>query len=54
MSPIISLQRRLREAGRIRLGEKVATKNGKTAPSTLSEFRFRREVNPRNRTTLRW
>ena len=40
MSPIISLQRRLREAGRIRLGEKVATKNGKTAPSKLSEFRF--------------
>jgi len=40
MTPIIDLQRRLREAGRIRLGEKVKTSNGKMAPSKLSEFRF--------------
>ena len=40
MSPIIDLQRRLREAGRIRIGEKVETRNGKMAPSKLSEFRF--------------
>ena len=40
MTPIIDLQRRLREAGRIRIGEKVETRNGKMAPSKLSEFRF--------------
>ena len=38
--PIIDTQRRLREAGRIRLGEKVATNNGKTRPGKLSAFRF--------------
>lgn len=44
MSPIIDLQRRLREVGRIRLGERVETKdrNGKptTRPSKLASFRF--------------
>ena len=40
MTPIIDLQRRLREAGRIRIGEKVETRSGKMAPSKLSEFRF--------------
>lgn len=38
--PIIELQRRLREAGRIRIGEQVPTSNGKTRPSKLETFRF--------------
>lgn len=38
--PIIELQRRLREAGRIRIGEQVPTRNGKTRPSKLEAFRF--------------
>lgn len=38
--PIISLQRRLREAGRIRLGEQVETRDGKKRPSKLAQFRF--------------
>ena len=37
---IITLQRRLHEAGRIRLGEQVATSSGKTRPGKLSTFRF--------------
>jgi|ERR1035437_1055314 hypothetical protein len=37
---IIALQRRLREAGRIRIGETVATSNGKTRPAKLDKFRF--------------
>ncbi len=37
---IIDLQRRLREVGRIRIGEKVATSNGRSRPSKLSTFRF--------------
>lgn len=40
MSPIIDLQRRLREAGRIRIGEKISTGNGRSRPGKLSEFRF--------------
>jgi hypothetical protein len=38
--PIVDLQRRLREVGRIRLGEKVPMSNGKTRPSKLTKFRF--------------
>ena len=38
--PIISLQRRLREAGRIRLGAQVPTKSGGTRPAKLGQFRF--------------
>lgn len=37
---ILDLQRRLREAGRIRIGEQVATGNGKTRPSKLTTFRL--------------
>lgn len=37
---IIALQQRLREAGRIRIGEKVVTKNGKLAPAKIDKFRF--------------
>jgi hypothetical protein len=37
---IIDLQRRLREIGRIRIGEKVPTQNGKTRPSKIDVFRF--------------
>ena len=40
MSPIIDIQRRLREVGRIRLGQTVATSNGKTRPAKLDHFRF--------------
>ena len=38
--PIIDLQRRLREAGRIRIGAQVPTSNGGTRPSKLDKFRF--------------
>lgn len=39
--PIINIQRRMAELGRIRLGVKVATgKSGKTRPSKLDRFRF--------------
>lgn len=37
---IIDLQRRQTEVGRIRLGQKVTTSSGKTAPSRLETFRF--------------
>lgn len=37
---IIELQRRQTEVGRIRLGQKVQTKSGKTAPARLETFRF--------------
>jgi hypothetical protein len=37
---IIDLQRRLREIGRIRIGEKVPTQNGKVRPSKIDVFRF--------------
>jgi hypothetical protein len=40
MTPIIDMQRRLREAGRIRLGQRTENRNGKMVPSSLSEFRF--------------
>lgn len=38
--PILDLQRRLREAGRIRIGVQVPTSNGKKRPSKLSTFRL--------------
>ena len=38
--PIIDIQRRLREVGRIRLGEKAVSSKGKTYPTKLSTFRF--------------
>lgn len=38
--PIISLQKRLRQSGRIRIGAKVATKNGGTRPDKLETFRI--------------
>lgn len=37
---ILTVQRRLHERGRIRIGQKVTTKNGKQAPSKLDRFRF--------------
>jgi Recombination directionality factor-like len=37
---IVDLQRRLREIGRIRIGEQVPTQNGKTRPAKLETFRF--------------
>ncbi|WP_166375967.1 hypothetical protein [Aeromicrobium phragmitis] len=39
ISPIV-LQRRQAELGRIRLGQKQATSNGKTRPAKLDRFRF--------------
>lgn len=38
--PIIDIQRRLAQAGRIRIGEQVATGNGRKRPSKLSTFRL--------------
>ena len=38
--PIIDIQRRLREAGRIRLGVKVPMSGGKTRPGKIESFRF--------------
>jgi hypothetical protein len=38
--PIIELQKRARELGRIRIGEVVPTASGKTRPSKLDKFRF--------------
>lgn len=41
MSPILDLQRRLHEAGRIRIGVQVPTgKQGKTRPAKLTTLRF--------------
>jgi hypothetical protein len=37
---ILDLQRRLREIGRIRIGQKVPTSNGKSRPSKLTNFRL--------------
>lgn len=37
---IINLQRRLAEMGRIRIGQQVATSNGKTRPAKLDTFRL--------------
>ncbi|MBA4865970.1 hypothetical protein H1V43_32425 [Streptomyces sp. PSKA54] len=38
--PILDLQQRIRELGRIRIGQKVATSNGKTRPAKLNRFRL--------------
>lgn len=38
--PILTLQQRLRELGRIRIGQKVATSNGRTRPGKLDRFRL--------------
>lgn len=38
--PILTLQQRLRELGRIRIGQKVATANGRTRPGKLDRFRL--------------
>ncbi|MFF3511584.1 hypothetical protein [Streptomyces sp. NPDC002573] len=38
--PILTLQQRLRELGRIRLGQKVATSNGNARPAKLNRFRL--------------
>jgi hypothetical protein len=40
MSPIVDLQRRSQEIGRIRLGQRVKTSKGKVIPSKLDAFRF--------------
>jgi len=40
VSPILSIQKRLRQAGRIRIGTKVPTKSGSMRPASISEFRF--------------
>ena len=37
---ILTLQRRLREAGRIRIGQQVKAANGKTRPAKLDAFRL--------------
>lgn len=37
---ILDLQRRIREAGRIRIGQQVAAQNGKTRPAKLEHFRL--------------
>lgn len=38
--PILDIQRGLREVGRIRCGDQVATQSGKTAPRKLEHFRI--------------
>ncbi|WP_030798882.1 hypothetical protein [Streptomyces sp. NRRL S-337] len=38
--PILDLQQRIRELGRIRIGQKVPTSNGNTRPSKLNRFRL--------------
>ena len=40
MSPIIDIQRRLHEEGRIRIGHQVASSNGKKRPAKLDKLRF--------------
>lgn len=40
MSPIVNLQRQLREIGRIRIGNQVATSGGKRRPAKLETFRI--------------
>lgn len=40
MSPIIDLQRRLHEDGRIRIGHQVESSNGKMRPAKLERLRF--------------
>src|SRR3954469_6237276 len=38
--PILDLQQRQRELGRIRIGQQVQGRNGKMRPEKLSQFRF--------------
>jgi hypothetical protein len=38
--PILELQSRMYERGRIRIGQKVAAANGKNRPEKLDRFRF--------------
>ena len=38
--PILDLQKRARELGRIRIGQVVPTSNGKTRPEKLDRFRL--------------
>ncbi|MGW1979192.1 recombination directionality factor [Streptomyces sp. NPDC001889] len=38
--PILDLQQRIRELGRIRIGQKVPTSNGRTRPAKLNRFRL--------------
>lgn len=40
MSPVVDLQRQLREIGRIRMGEKRISKNGREYPAAIDRFRF--------------
>lgn len=40
MSPILDLQKRARELGRIRIGQVVPTQSGKTRPEKLDRFRL--------------
>lgn len=39
MSPLLDVQQRIREIGRLRIGARTKTKSGKTVPTKLSEFR---------------
>jgi hypothetical protein len=38
--PILDIQKRARELGRIRLGQVVVSANGKTRPEKIDRFRF--------------
>jgi hypothetical protein len=40
VSPILDLQRRIREVGRIRIGVQADTRSGRKAPKKLDRFRF--------------
>lgn len=40
MSPIVTLQRRAREVGRLRIGQQLTARNGRKRPSKLETFRF--------------
>ncbi len=44
--PILDLQKRARELGRIRIGQVVPTKNGKTRPEKLDRFRLTSHSKP--------
>jgi hypothetical protein len=43
--PLLDIQRGLREVGRIRCGDQVVAKNGKSAPRKLDRFRFTADDN---------
>lgn len=40
MSPIVTMQRRVREVGRLRIGAQIASSNGRKRPAKLETFRF--------------